>query len=201
MDETLATLSSEGSYSVLVLGLLLGAIGLPVPEEVVLLAGGVLAHRGSVVLPLLIAVLAVALLAADTFFYALGRRFGAAAARRRPLRWILPPARRARLERLFARHGWRVVAGARFLPGLRATLFLLSGMHGVPVRRFVLSDLAAILVYVPAVVLVGFHASASVDRVRDGLATAQHALVLVAAGALAAWGAVTVIRGGRRRTA
>jgi len=59
-------------------------------------------------------------------------------------RWfarLLSPQRQAKAERMFRRHGFKVLFLARFLVGLRSPVYLSAGMLRLPFRRFLLIDL------------------------------------------------------------
>jgi membrane protein DedA with SNARE-associated domain len=88
-------------------------------------------------------------LAGDMLLYVVGRHFG-----RRILAWpaarrILTPEREARVMDAYHRHGLKFVVMARLVMGLRAAAFLTAGLVRVPFLRFVLVDVAAVLVSVP----------------------------------------------------
>ena len=65
---------------------------------------------------------------------ALGRRLDARAATRSPI----TAARLARFEASYRRWGAWLLVGNRFMPGLRAFVFLAAGASGIPVRRVML---------------------------------------------------------------
>jgi membrane protein DedA with SNARE-associated domain len=88
-------------------------------------------------------------LAGDMLLYGVGRQFG-----RRILEWpaarrILTPEREARVMEAYHRHGLKFVIMARLVMGLRAAAFLTAGLVRVPFLRFLLGDVAAVLVSVP----------------------------------------------------
>lgn len=134
MPSIVAWLLLHGSYGAVLLLLLSGGLGLPVPEDGILLASGALVATGTMHwLPTAI-VCALGVLGADSLMYFVGRRLGPHALRR------LSPARRERVERLFRRHGLKLVPAARFITLLRFPVFMLSGAHRLPFKRFVLYD-------------------------------------------------------------
>jgi membrane-associated protein len=110
----------------------------PLPGETALIAAGVLASRGDLALPLVVAAAAAGAIVGDNVGYAIGRRGG---------RWLLtrqgPLAERrerfvARGERFFARHGAKTVFFGRWLPVLRITAAWLAGVNRMPWLRFFL---------------------------------------------------------------
>ena len=64
------------TYVGLLLVLILCGLGLPVPEDVALLAGGFMAHRGVTQYPITLAVSFIGVVAGDNTLYYVGRKFG-----------------------------------------------------------------------------------------------------------------------------
>ena len=62
-----------GSLPVLVAALLVAGFGVPIPEDVVVIAGGVLAHRGSLPWPVVLAALYAGAIGADCILYGVAR--------------------------------------------------------------------------------------------------------------------------------
>jgi membrane protein DedA with SNARE-associated domain len=118
-----------------VFGLLLAAgFGFPLPEDVPLIAGGVLAWLASPLekavfpgmladpgLQGMVAVGLAGILVGDSVIYWAGRAFGRRVAEVWPFRRIITPEKLERVERLLRQRGNVVVVVARFLPGRRPT--------------------------------------------------------------------------------
>jgi membrane protein DedA with SNARE-associated domain len=149
--------------------LLLCGFGLPMPEDVVLVAGGVLAWLASDLthatvsgmirddgLLTMIAMGLAGILAGDSVIFLAGRRYGARVADFRPLRRIITPEKLQTVERKIRTRGNVVVVFARFLPGLRAPTFFTVGHARMPYWEFLLFDGVAALVSAPLWVCVGF---------------------------------------------
>ena len=166
-----------------------GGVGVPVPEELVQLTAGFLAHEQYVRLVPTIAACWVGIVAGDFLFYSVARRHGARVVESRPVRRVLTPRRRAWLEDHFGRHAFWTIVVARHTSGLRLPAFALAGTHGVRPLTFLLADGLSALVSVPAVVSIGYllshhlaEAHRDVKRVELGiLAAVVLALVIVAA--------------------
>src|SRR5207249_10111523 len=73
---SLETLVVEWSYAAIVVGLVLGNLGLPVPEETILAVAGYAAWRGILWLPAVVALGTVSAILGDNLGYWLGRRYG-----------------------------------------------------------------------------------------------------------------------------
>lgn len=167
--------------------LLACGLGLPMPEDITLVAGGYtvyLAERAGLAQPRLwpmIAVGLVGVLLGDVILFSAGRWLGPRAARIWPLRWLVPPRRMERVYGFFSRYGTWTAFLARFAPGLRSPTFLLAGTAGMPFCRFALGDGLAALLSVPVWVWLAYHFGAEIDRVKLWLARSRDALIVVMA--------------------
>ena len=112
----LSQLIDAWGYGAIFLIVVLGNVGLPVPEETVLTVGGYLAWQGQLRLPVVVIVAIVSAVAGDNMGYWLGRRYG----QRILGRFIAAaPGRVERMQQFVVRHGMLAVFVARFVPGLR----------------------------------------------------------------------------------
>lgn len=156
MPDVLDLLLSHGSIGLVVLALVVAGLGLPVPEDIMLLAAGVLVHRGEVSFVGALAACAVGVLVGDTTIFLIARRLGPAAITRRPLRWLITPSRRIRIEEMFKKRGNVIVFMGRHMAGLRAPIFAMAGINGVPLRSFWLYDGLGLCVSAPVVIGIGY---------------------------------------------
>jgi membrane protein DedA with SNARE-associated domain len=135
-------LLSHGSYLAIIVVLILTGAGLPVPEEVAIVAAGILSSHGRLDPWLALAACLFGALAGDCVMYWIGRHFG-----RRVLwerHWwarFVKPQREAQIEEMIQKHGLKVFFLARFLVGLRSPVYLSAGILRVPFRQFLLIDL------------------------------------------------------------
>jgi len=145
------------TYAGLLLVLILCGLGLPVPEDVALLAGGFLAHRGVTRYPITLLVSFIGVIIGDNTLFYVGRKFGSSFIAY--LGFGRPKSQRQieRLRRFMARNGHMAVLYARFLAGFRALVYLTAGSLGVvsPARFFFYDSLGA-LISVPIVVSLGY---------------------------------------------
>jgi membrane protein DedA with SNARE-associated domain len=182
--------------------LLLCGFGLPLPEDIVLVTGGVLAWlaRGRPVHsvaamfrdPRLLSTILVGLagiVAGDSIIFVAGRRFGHRVADFRPLRSIVTPAKLERVEKGLRRRGNVLVLLARFLPGLRAPTFFVVGHARLPYWEFLLFDGAAALISAPLWVCLGFWFGSDIQAAAKAAGRFSH---FIAAAALAVVVAVVV---------
>jgi membrane protein DedA with SNARE-associated domain len=147
----------RAAYAAVLVALLGCGFGVPVPEDLILVAGGVLAGLGVTDLRVMMAVGLTGVLVGDATVFLLGRAYGERVRRLPLVRRLLTPERYAAVQEKFRRHGSRVLVVARFLPGLRAPIFLTAGMsRTVPFWRFALLDGVAALVSVPLWIVLGY---------------------------------------------
>jgi membrane protein DedA with SNARE-associated domain len=141
--EWLLTAVERFPYGGIVLLLLLGGVGLPVPEEVTLIFSGFLMGHGIIRPVPAILVILPALWTADVILYSIGKRYGRSIVTHRRFRKILSEKRLAWLEAKFHAGGFLFILIGRQLMGLRAQVILAAGVTRLPLRRFVFYDMLA----------------------------------------------------------
>jgi membrane protein DedA with SNARE-associated domain len=131
----------RGSYLGIVLFLTLTGIGLPVPEEVPIVAAGVASRLEQLKWYYALPACLVGALLGDSLMYAIGRFFGARILKEHPW-WsgFLTPERERTIETLLKKHGIKAFFVARFLVGLRSPFYLTAGILRVKYRWFLLAD-------------------------------------------------------------
>lgn len=137
MSEDLAS----GSYIAILVVLVLTGMGLPVPEEVPIVAAGVLSAHGHLNAWLALACCLIGAVLGDTASYWIGYHFGRSILQRH--RWwayLVTPERELKLERLIRSHGLKIFFTARFLIGLRSAIYLTAGILQIGFLRFILID-------------------------------------------------------------
>jgi membrane protein DedA with SNARE-associated domain len=160
--------------------------GVPIPEEPTQLGAGALAQRGAFPLAAAIAVCWTGILAGDFLWFAIARRLGPRVLELRPIRRLLTPERRVKIEAHLRKRGFLTVVVARHLSGLRLPIFALAATHGVGWRTFMLADALSALASVPLVVTAGYLGARHLGRVEAHVRRLEiGALVVVVAAALA----------------
>jgi membrane protein DedA with SNARE-associated domain len=155
----LSALLEHWRYPAIFAAVILGNVGLPVPEETVLALGGFLAQRGELHLPTVIAVGVLAAIVGDNIGYWLGRRYGREALERYGRYIWVSPSRLERVSAFMARYGGFAVFAARFVAGARFLAGPVAGAMGMPPRTFVVANTLGALVYVPYAVGLGYAVS------------------------------------------
>jgi membrane protein DedA with SNARE-associated domain len=139
-----------------VIMLLLGGLGAPFPEELVLAGGGIAAHPELRALAVVVAAGYVGVLGGDMLVYALGRFIGEGVRRHPLLARHLSEEKLGKFEGYLARRGPKIIFALRFMTGLRAPAFFSAGAMRFPAATFLLYDGLAALVSVPVFAGLGF---------------------------------------------
>ncbi|AEV84927.1 alkaline phosphatase [Actinoplanes sp. SE50] len=130
--------------------------GVPAPGETAIIAASGAAGHGHLNIVAVAVTAFVAAVCGDSVGYLIGRLGG----RRLVLRYgrfvRLTPARFARFEKFMARHGAKVVAGARFVEGLRQLNGVVAGATGMPWPRFLVCNAIGAALWVGVWSTVGF---------------------------------------------
>ena len=199
----LPELIGHWGYIAIFVVVILGNVGLPLPEETVLAVAGYLVWRGELNLVVVLVVGIVSAVAGDNLGYWLGRRYGRTALPRYA-RWVLGhPERLHSMEAFVERRGPFAVFVARFIPGIRFMAGPLAGGLGLRFLPFFAANVLGALVYVPVAVtggyLLGLGLGEYVERARRFAGQVEYLVLLVAlisAVALIGW---RIIQGLRRR--
>ena len=169
--------------------LVLTSFGLPIPEDVSLVAAGALARTGHASWIGALAVGYVGVLSGDLIAFWLGRRVGL-----HPTGWLGRRFGDKHIDRImgfYRRFGdWTVVI-CRNLPGMRFPAFFFSGATGMPLRRFLFLDGLAAIVTTGVWVGVGWTFGHNIQEWIHVLDNARWALMvgglLLAASVLWTW--------------
>ncbi len=188
MDILIAFFSSHG-YEAVFFILLICGFGVPIPEDISLVAGGIIAGLGFADVHTMVGVCMLGVLMGDGTMFMLGRLFGERILRFPLLRRLLPPHRFAHVQEKFSRYGNWVLFVARFLPGLRSPIFVTAGLsRSISFGRFLVMDGLAACISVPIWVYLGYLGAYNrdwllkwVDRGQTGLLTLTGLLLLAGA--------------------
>ena len=188
-------LLGDWGYLAIFLVVVLGNVGLPVPEETTLILAGYLVWRGELRLPIVLAVGIISAVGGDNLGYWIGRRYGASVLER--LRQVIQvsPRRFEQMRGFLTRHGSLAVFSARFIAGLRFLAGPLAGAIGIRLRPFMIGNVLGAVVFVPVAVGAGFAVGvglgAQVERVRRMLGEVEHLLLI---GAVVVVGVLLLLR-------
>ncbi|HEY6778943.1 MAG TPA: DedA family protein [Thermoleophilaceae bacterium] len=145
-------------------------VGLLVPGETAVVVGGVVAERGDVALPAMIALVWIGAVTGDLVSFALGRRLGRPFLDSHGARLRIRPAHVERVERFFARYGGRAVLVGRFVGILRALTPFVAGASRLPLRRFLPYSLVGALGWAATFTVVGYVFASSFESAGEAAA-------------------------------
>jgi membrane protein DedA with SNARE-associated domain len=155
--ERLITIFAHNGYVAVFTALLLCGAGIPIPEDITLVAGGVIAGMGYANVHVMAVVTIAGVMIGDAAMFGLGHHFGEHMLRWRPIALLMPPRRYAKMQEKFERYGNRLMFFARFLPGMRTAVYITAGAtRRVTFTRFLMLDGLAALISVPFWVYLGY---------------------------------------------
>ena len=147
--ETLQGFVDHFTYLGIFAVLLLGSLGVPIPEEMAVIAAAVLSHEGIVRWWLALPVCLLGVLSGDIVLYWVGRYWGENVLNWPTVRLVLTPTRVQWLQAAYRRNAIKTIVTARLVMGLRAAAFLTAGMARVPFWKFIVTDTGAAALGVP----------------------------------------------------
>lgn len=174
MEFLIEFFSSYGYWAVFLVLLACG-FGLPIPEDVTLVSGGVISGLGYTNVHWMLVVSMLGVLVGDSTMYWLGRIYGEKIRQFPLIRNIVTEERYKMVQERFEKQGNRLLFIARFLPGLRAVVYLVSGItKRVSFVRFVLVDFCAAIISVPIWVYLGDYGAQNIDWLHAQIKNGQH---------------------------
>ncbi len=162
-----------------------------VPSETSVIAAGVLASSGDLILVLVILLAAAGAIVGDNCSYWIGRTVGHRVAKR-----VFGEKHEERLEwaeRNLAKRGGYLIIVGRFIPGGRVAVTFGAGTLEFPWRRFIAFDVAAGLIWATYAALLGYFGGKAFEE------NPLKGFLLAFVVALAVTGAVEAVRWVRRR--
>lgn len=160
--------------------------GVPIPEDITLVTGGIISGLGYTDVHIMVVVGMLGVLAGDGLVFAAGRIWGDNILKFRPIARVMTPKRYTQVEQKFEKYGNWVLFVARFLPGLRTAVFVTAGIsRKVSYLRFILMDGLAALISVPVWVYLGSYGAENIDWLMAKVHSLQSGLlVLIGIGAV-----------------
>ncbi len=158
-------------------------LGFVLPGETAVVLGGVLAEQHHVNLIAMAALVVFCAIAGDSVGYEVGRHFGPAILRLRPMR--RPAVQRA--QDFVRRRGPLAVFLGRFTAIFRAIVPGIAGMSGLSYPRFLAANAAGGIIWGITFTLAGYAVGTAYQKVLSGASTASYVIIGVAAAALVSW--------------
>ena len=133
-----------------------GNLGVPVPEESVLIGAGFLASRGLLDLEWVYVMAVASAVTGDCTGFLIGRTGGQVLLERLAARFAFVRRRIAQLRLFFDQHGSKAVFMARFITGARFLAGPMAGAAGMPFLRFLGWNVMGALVWCSLMVTIGY---------------------------------------------
>lgn len=161
--EIISAYVQQFTYPAVFLILFVCGLGVPIPEELTIVASGYIAYLGLADWRISTLVCIAAILSGDLLTYTIGRRWGMSVLRSWFFRKLLSEKHLQKVNRYFATYGAKTVFFARFFAGVRFCAYFVAGTARVPIGTFVLMDLLGALVSVPISVWAGYYFGADIE--------------------------------------
>lgn len=167
-------LIGQFGYLGIVLLLVLGGLGVPIPEEAPIVLSAVLSHKGRMVWYLALAACFAGVLLGDFVVYFLGYFYGEKVLSFRLTRSFLTKAREEQIKGYFHRHGIKILIVGRFAVGFRTAAYLTAGILRLPPLRLLAADCVAATLSTLLMFGAGYWFA---DWIEAGLREVKHVLV------------------------
>jgi membrane protein DedA with SNARE-associated domain len=156
--------------------LILGTLGLPFPEDGILLLGGFLTAQEFIrPLPTFLIIYS-GLLMTDFLLYSVGRKYGRRLVEHKRFQRIITQERLTKLEGKFKKWGALVVFFGRHLLGLRAQIFLVAGAMRMSWKKFLIVDGTSILLTITSWGGLGYVGGNHIDALRTHITSIEFIL-------------------------
>ncbi len=160
MSDWIFRLIEGGGYLGVALLMFLETVFPPIPSEVIMPLAGVVAARGNLSLPLVIAFGSAGAMLGNVFWYGVAHWFGIE--RFRPMierygRWLTMDWNEVeRVHRLFDRHGGTIVFVGRMLPTVRSLISVPAGLLHMKFLPFILWSTLGSTIWTAALAIAGW---------------------------------------------
>jgi membrane protein DedA with SNARE-associated domain len=137
----LASLIHPISYPGFFLFIALTGCGLPIPEEAAIVIAGVLSSQNQLDWRIAFAVCLAGAVVGDSCMYAIGYRWGHGIFTSHPrFAKLFASENEEQFQKAVEAHALKVMLLARFLVGIRAPVYVMTGVVRLPFRRFLIYD-------------------------------------------------------------
>jgi membrane protein DedA with SNARE-associated domain len=158
--------------------LILGTLGLPFPEDSILLLSGFLAARHHIRPLQAFLVVYSGLLITDFLLYSVGKKCGRRIVEYRKFQKVITNDRLAKLEKQFKKWGALVVFFGRHVLGLRAQIFLVAGVLKMSWKKFLIADAASALLTIALWGGLGYVGGNHIDKLRRNITSIESILTV-----------------------
>lgn len=188
-------------YIAVFLVLIACGFGLPVPEDITLVAGGVICGlTADLNVHWMVAIALCGVIIGDGTMFTLGRLLGPRVKQLPLLRRVFTEKVYRQMQEKVHRYKHWILFVARFLPGLRAPIFITAGIsRRVSLWRFLLMDGSAATISVPIWVYAGYYFAHDLDSLLSWLRHSETLVFAVLGVFVATWLLISRIKKRCRR--
>lgn len=194
----------EWSHLGLFAVLMAAGFGLPLPEDIPLVLAGVIVKQanGDAIRPLVLMMLTgmAGVIVGDSCLFWIGRWYGQSVLDKKWIQRFAKPWLVEKARHKYENHGAKILFVARFMPGLRAIMFLIAGTFRLPYWKLLAFDGSAALISVPAWIWAGWYVPDKVHSIFSNAKIATFVIFGVLALALVIWGIYEYRHNLRKRT-
>lgn len=161
----LASIFQPTSYLGIFLFIASTGCGMPLPEEVAIVIAGVLSAKGTLHIWLAFAACLAGAIVGDSLMYAIGYRWGHRIFTSHPrFAKLLAAENEEHFQRAIDGHALKVMLLARFLVGIRAPVYVMTGVVRMPYRRFLVYDIISATLVVSVVFSLAYSFGSNVQE-------------------------------------
>jgi membrane protein DedA with SNARE-associated domain len=177
-----ASVPVEVTYVLVGVGAAVENVFPPIPSDLVVLAGGILAERGFLRADIVFLVAWLSNLALALGVYLAAYRYGAGLFSTRWGHWLLRPAQLHRMSEFYEEYGTITVLVSRFLPVFRVLVPAFAGISRLGFWRTAIPLMAASAAWYGALIWAGAFFSRNLHLILAPLSTVNTTAAIVAAG-------------------
>ncbi|WP_068781324.1 DedA family protein [Paenibacillus sp. GM2] len=154
--ETAIDFITQYGYAAILVLLALGIVGLPIPDETLMLFVGYLASEHILNYFLAIIISFIGSVTGMAITYVIGRRVGSAIIEKCG-KWVgLTPKRYDKVKNWFNKYGAWTIVFAYFIPGIRHVSGYMSGISHLPFRKYIVFCCTGALVWTILFISLGY---------------------------------------------
>ena len=162
-------------YLGIILLLILGGLGLPVPEEAPVILASILSKKQVMWAPWAFGACVIGVLLGDFVVYFLGYFYGEKVMNLSIARKFLTRERETQMKGYFHRHGIKILILGRFAVGFRTAAYLTAGILRIPPLKLLATDLFAVSLSTPLMFGLGWIFA---HQIEQGIHEAQRFLTV-----------------------
>lgn len=183
-------------YIAVFLVLIACGFGIPIPEDITLVAGGVICGlAASMDVHLMVVVSLLGVIVGDGTMFMLGKLLGPRVKNVPLVKNVFTEKRYQQMQEKVHKYGNRILFVARFLPGLRAPIFVTAGIsRRVSYWKFLVMDGGAALISVPLWVYAGYYFAHDLDDLLRWVKQSETFIISILAIVFVIWLIVSVVK-------